>query len=123
VTQLEPGASQAGLTGAPRTITTKEGLRPMTANISKVRTTKQCAFWLSEAWGEDISVRNVRYRHGWIFLRDPDYPSEIDCIPAPVGDDIWGEVYSSINLTESPFVEKDKARIKALCDKLTAQLD
>jgi hypothetical protein len=34
---------------------------------------KTAAYWLSEAWGEDIPQSHIRVRKNWLFVRYPNY--------------------------------------------------
>lgn len=82
-------------------------------------TAKQAAYWLSEAWGREISPREVRVRNSWVFIFNEDYPNEVDTLFSPHGCDLDGECWSEVSFEESPFVVKDKQAIKKLTDKLS----
>ena len=35
-------------------------------------TKAEARLWISEAWGRDISINNVKLRGDWLFVRDPE---------------------------------------------------
>ncbi len=84
-------------------------------------TAKMAALWVGEAWGRDISPRDVRVRNNWVFVRDVDYPGECDALFSPHGNDLHGEPWDNVAIGQSPFVVKDTTAIKALTDKLDAE--
>jgi hypothetical protein len=82
---------------------------------------KDAALWLSEAWGrDDIRPRHVRHLGNWLFVDDPQdtRSGEVECIHAPKSGDIWAEPWSGIPFIESPFVEKDQAKLAKTLAKL-----
>ena len=81
-------------------------------------TVAKAAYWLSEAWGRTIKPGDVRLRGNWMFVRNDD---DVDCILAPTGNDLHGEPWSGISHDDSPFVEKNKAKIEELTAKLDAE--
>ena len=81
-------------------------------------TAVKAAYWLSEAWGQPIKPNDVRLRGNWMFVRNDD---DVDCVPVPCGDDLHGESWGAIPYNDSPFVQKDKAKIAELTAKLDAE--
>jgi len=47
---------------------------------------KTAAFWLSEAWGEDIPQSHVRMRKNWLFVRYPNYIDDKQSLNDPTWD-------------------------------------
>ena len=84
-------------------------------------TAKKAALWVGEAWGRDISPRDVRIRNNWVFIRDHEFPNECDVLFSPHGNDLHGEPWSAVAMERSPFIVKDTDEITALTDKLDAQ--
>jgi hypothetical protein len=91
-----------------------------TKKFSKL-TAKQAAYWLSEAWGRDISAKDVRVRNNWVFVRDKEFPDEADVLFSPHGADLHGEPWSGVKMASSPFIEKNKSAINKLCAELDSQ--
>lgn len=86
---------------------------------------KEAALWVNEAWGRaDIKPKHVYHKGNWLFVNDPedDYSGEVECIHAPKSGDIWAETFTGIKLEDSPFVEKDKAKLAKTLEKLDAQI-
>ena len=78
-------------------------------------TKAQAQLWLSEAWGRSISIKNIKLRGDWLFVRDIDeishYADEVDCIHRPMSGDIYAEPYDCIRLEDSPFVPNNKEAV------------
>jgi hypothetical protein len=88
---------------------------------------KLAAYWLSEAWGEDIPQSHVRVRKGWLFVRYPNYiddkasiydpywdgigfrqirkgwEKEVDCVVAPIPHPTEAGMVTSDNLCGEPW--------------------
>ena len=88
----------------------------------KKLTKAQAQLWLSEAWGRSISIKNIKLRGDWLFVRDIDeishYADEVDCIHRPMSGDIYAEPYDCIRLEDSPFVPNNKEAVDIAIAKL-----
>ena len=88
----------------------------------KKLTKAQAQLWLSEAWGRSISIKNIKLRGDWLFVRDIDeishYADEVDCIHRPMSGDIYAEPYDTIRLADSPFVPNNKEAVDIAIAKL-----
>jgi hypothetical protein len=95
--------------------------------MAKQLDAKLAAYWLSEAWGEDIPQSRVRVRKGWLFVRYPDYiddrasisdptwdgmgyrqirkgwEKEVDCVVAPIPCPAEAGMVTSDNLSGEPW--------------------
>ena len=56
--------------------------------MAKQLDAKLAAYWLSEAWGEDIPQSHVRVRKGWLFVRYPNYIDDDASLHDPTWDGI-----------------------------------
>ena len=89
-------------------------------------TKAQARLWISEAWGRDISINNVKLRGDWLFVRESGYmwgeEDEVDCIYRPKSGDLSGETWDSIRLADSPFVPRNDEAVAIAVAKLDAAM-
>ena len=81
-------------------------------------TKAQAQLWISEAWGRSISLKDVKLRGDWLFIREPEWPDEVDCIHMPMSGDIYAEPYDTIRLADSPFAPNNKEAVDIAIAKL-----
>ena len=93
----------------------------MTTTTYKRLTKAEARLWISEAWGRDISINNVKLRGDWLFVREPD-EDEVDCIYRPMSGDIWAEPWDGIRLEDSPFISGNKEAVDVAVAKLDAEI-
>ena len=94
----------------------------MTTTTYKRLTKAAARLWISEAWGRHISINNVKLRGDWLFIREPEWPDEVECIHMPKSGDIWGEPWDGIRLEDSPFVPHNKEAVDIAVAKLDAEI-
>ena len=86
-------------------------------------TKAQARLWISEAWGRDISINNVKLRGDWLFVRDPEEDEdEVECIYRPKSGDMWGEPWDMVRLADSPFVAHNDEAVAIAVAKLDAAM-
>ena len=90
----------------------------MTTTTYKRLTRAEARLWISEAWGRSISIKNVKLRGDWLFIREPEWPDEVDCIHMPKSGDIWAEPWDGIRLEDSPFTPRNKEAVNIAIAKL-----
>jgi hypothetical protein len=98
--------------------------------MGKKLSRKEAAYWLNEAWApeNEILPSHVRLAGDWLFYNNPEYPNDLNgiksvtCMHSPKGGDIWAEPWSDIPYADSPFGEKDPAKIDATLEKLDASI-
>jgi hypothetical protein len=90
----------------------------MTTTTYKRLTRAEAQLWISEAWGRSISIKNVKLRGDWLFIREPEWPDEVDCIHMPKSGDIWAEPWDGIRLEDSPFTPRNKEAVDIAIAKL-----
>ena len=93
----------------------------MTTTTYKRLTKAEAQLWISEAWGRDISINNVKLRGDWLFIREPEWPDEVECIHMPTRD-ISGEPWDGIRLEDSPFIPHNKEAVDVAVAKLDAEI-
>ena len=87
-------------------------------------TKAQARLWISEAWGRDISINNVKLRGDWLFVRDPEEDEdEVECIYRPKSGDLSGEPWDMVRLADSPFVPRNDEAVAIAVAKLDAAMD
>ena len=87
-------------------------------------TKAEARLWISEAWGRDISINNVKLRGDWLFVRDPEEDEdEVECIYRPKSGDMWGEPWDMVRLADSPFVAHNDEAVAIAVAKLDAAMD
>ena len=86
-------------------------------------TKAEARLWISEAWGRDISINNVKLRGDWLFVRDPEEDEdEVECIYRPKSGDLSGEPWDMVRLADSPFVPHNDEAVAIAVAKLDAAM-